>query len=68
MQQEQTIPNQVLTLSDVAEILRCSKAHVSNVLRGKVRGLPKLGHVSMGRRKLVRREWLDEWMEAVKRQ
>ena len=66
MQQQQAIANQVLTIGDVAEILRCSKAHVSNVINGKVTGLPKLGHVSMGRRKLVRREWLDEWMEAVK--
>ena len=65
MHQQQAIANQVLTIGDVAEILRCSKAHVSNVINGKVLGLPKLGHVSMGRRKLVRREWLDEWMEAA---
>jgi hypothetical protein len=57
----------VLTIEDVAAILRCSKAHVSNVLNGKVRGLPRLTHFSMGRRKLVRREWLDRWMESNRR-
>jgi hypothetical protein len=47
----------------VAEILRCSKAHVANVLGGQVPGIPRLTHVSMGRRKLVRKEWLDHWLE-----
>jgi len=56
----------VLTITDVALILRCSKAHVCNVLNGRVSGLPKLTHFAMGRRKLVRREWLEEWMEANK--
>jgi hypothetical protein len=59
--------SKVLTIEDVAAILRCSKAHVSNVLNGKVRGLPRLTHFSMGRRKLVRREWLDRWMESNRR-
>ena len=57
----------VLTLRDVAAILRCSKTHVSNVLNGKVDGVPRLTHVALGRRILIRREWLDEWMEANKR-
>lgn len=56
----------VLTISDVAMLLRCSKAHVSNVINGKVAGVPKLPHLAVGRRKLVRREWLEEWMEAAK--
>lgn len=58
---------EVLTLADVAAILRCSKAHVCNVINGKVPGTPKLTHLSVGRRKLVRREWLEEWMETSKR-
>ena len=56
--------DQVLTIDEVANILRCSKTHVSHVINGKVPGVPKLTHVAMGRRKLVRREWLDQWMEA----
>lgn len=56
--------NQVLTIEDVAQILRCSKTHVSHLINGKVPGLPPLSHLAMGRRKLVRRDWLDAWMEA----
>jgi len=56
----------ILTLTEVAKILRCSKAHVANVIHGNVKGLPRLAHLSIGRRKLVRREWLDQWMEANK--
>lgn len=59
-------PKPVLTIAEVAGILRCSKAHVSNVLNGRVAGLPKLTHFSMGRRKLVRKEWLERWMEENK--
>ena len=43
----------ILTVKDVAEILRCSKTHVGNVLSGRVPGVPRLAHVTMGRRKLV---------------
>jgi helix-turn-helix protein len=54
----------ILTINDVAAILRCSKTHVSHVLAGKVPGIPRLTHIATGRRKLVRREWLEQWMEA----
>lgn len=59
--------NDILTVKDVASILRCSKAHVCNVLNGKVPGVPPLTHFPMGRRKLIRREWLEAWLEASKR-
>jgi excisionase family DNA binding protein len=62
--QEQT--RQILTIDEVAHILRCSKTHVSNVLNGKAPSLPRLTHLSMGRRKPIRRERLDGWMEANK--
>lgn len=42
-----------LTIKDVAKLLRCSKAHVQNALRGKVPGMPALTHLPMGRRKIV---------------
>ena len=63
---EQKEPARILTINQVAEILQCSKAHVSNVLNGKIRDLPRLPHFSMGRRKLIRREWLDAWLEEYK--
>jgi len=56
----------VLTMAEVAIILRCSKAHVSNLLNGRVAGVPRLTHFCAGRRKLIRREWLDYWMEGGK--
>lgn len=59
--------NDVLTIDDVARILRCSKAHVCSVLNGHIPNVPKLMHLAMGRRKLIRREWLEAWLEASKR-
>ena len=56
----------ILTVKEVADILRCSKAHVHNAIYGKVQGLPKLTHLTIGRRKLVRRDWLEQWVEANK--
>ena len=60
-------PTHILTIEEVAEILRCSKAHVSKALSGTIPGVPRLTHFAVGRRKLVRREWLDEWLEANKK-
>jgi excisionase family DNA binding protein len=54
----------ILTVKEVADILRCSKAHVHNAIHGRVQGLPRLTHLTMGRRKLVRRDWLDQWLES----
>ena len=56
----------ILTIRDVAEILRCSKTHVQKAMMGKIIGVPQLTHLSIGRRKLVRKEWLDRWMEVNK--
>jgi excisionase family DNA binding protein len=55
-----------LTVKEVAVILRCSKTHALNVLEGRVRGVPKLPHLSVGRRKLIKKEWLEAWMEENK--
>jgi excisionase family DNA binding protein len=53
---------EILTVSEVAARLRCSKAHVCNTINGKVRGVTPLPAISMGRRKLVRREALATWL------
>lgn len=55
-----------LTVKEVASILRCSKTHALNVIAGRLRGVPKLPHLTFGRRKVVRREWLVAWMEQNK--
>lgn len=54
----------LLTLSDVAELLHCSKAHVCKAVSGRVPGCPPIPAVSLGRRKLVRRETLISWIES----
>ncbi|MCL4853791.1 MAG: hypothetical protein KJZ78_20735 [Bryobacteraceae bacterium] len=63
--QEAIKNNRILTINDVASILRCSTAHVSPVLAGKVTGIRKLTHIAMGRRNLIR---FDESMETNRRQ
>jgi excisionase family DNA binding protein len=52
----------ILSLAEVAELLHCSKAHVCNAIRGRVKGVTPLPAISMGRRKLVRRESLKAWL------
>ena len=58
---------QVLTLKQAAEHLRISKAHLCNVINGKVPGVPRLRHARIGRRILIREEWVDEWLELAGR-
>ena len=53
----------LLTVVEVAELLHCSKAHVCNVLAGRVRGCAPLPAVRLGRRTLVRRATLLLWIE-----
>jgi excisionase family DNA binding protein len=57
----------LLTLTTVAKLLHCSKAHISNVIAGRVPGCPPLPAVRLGRRKLVRRESLLAWIERNER-
>ena len=54
----------VLTIVEVANELRCSKAHVYNAIKGKVGGVSALPAISMGRRKLVLRSSLEQWKRA----
>ena len=53
----------VLTVAEVAVLLRCSKAHVHNLINGKVHGTRPLPSLRLGRRRLVRRTSLDKWIE-----
>jgi excisionase family DNA binding protein len=52
----------LLTLFEVAKLLHCSKAHISNVIAGKVQDCPRIPAVRLGRRLLVRREALVMWL------
>ena len=64
---EQLLPGlpEVLTTREGAQVLRCSKAHFCNLLNGRVAGVPRLPFVSLGRRRLVRKSTLAEWIEEV---
>jgi excisionase family DNA binding protein len=53
----------VLTLKQAAEYLRISRAHLSNVINGRVPDVPTLSCARIGRRILIKREWADEWLE-----
>lgn len=53
----------VFTLKHAAEYLQISKAHLSNVINGKVAGVPPLRCAHVGRRILIKRKWADEWLE-----
>ena len=55
----------ILTVKEAALMLRCSKAHLCNVLNGKVAGVPQLPAVRIGRRVLFRRDSLEQWLREV---
>jgi excisionase family DNA binding protein len=54
--------SEVLSVVQVAAALGCSKAHVCKAINGKVTGVTTLPAISMGRRKLVRRQSLEAWL------
>jgi Helix-turn-helix domain len=56
--------DQILSALEVAHELRCSKAHVYNVILGKVDGVSALPFIRLGRRKVVRRSSLEAWKQA----
>ena len=57
----------ILTLSEAAKELRCSKAHLCNIAHGKVHGLPPLPVVRIGRRVLIRKDALTQWIISTER-
>jgi len=55
----------ILNLAEAAALVRCSRAHLSNIVNGKVHGIPRLPTVRIGRRVLFRRESLEQWLQQV---
>ena len=53
----------VLTLEQAAEYLCVSKSHLSNVIGGKVPGVRPPRYFRLGRRVLIKREWIDAWLD-----
>lgn len=61
------IESNVMTVIEVANALRCSRAHVHNLIGGRVRGLAPLPAIHLGRRSLIRKETLEQWLESSER-
>lgn len=60
-----TATHPILNLAEAATFVRCSRAHLCNVLNGKVKGIPHLPTVRIGRRVLFRRESLERWLQEL---
>jgi excisionase family DNA binding protein len=60
--------SRLLSLQEAADYLNISKAHLSNVINGKVRDVRPVRSVRMGRCVRMKREWLDEWLEQAARE
>jgi excisionase family DNA binding protein len=58
------ILREVLTVREVALELRCSLPHVYNVINGKVKNVPRLPAIAVGRRKLIQRDTLEDWKKS----
>jgi excisionase family DNA binding protein len=56
--------SEILTTLEVARELRCSKAHIHNLINGKVQGTRPLPSITLGRRRLIRRASLNQWLGA----
>jgi hypothetical protein len=52
----------LLSLDAVADELHCSKAHVSNLVNGKISRCSPLPAIHLGRRIMIRRESLERWI------
>ena len=53
---------EILDMKTAATYLGVSRSHLSHMLAGKVPGIPAIPHVRAGRRALIRRAVIDEWM------
>ena len=54
----------VLTVDEVAQELKCSKSHVYNLINNRVAGVKPLPTISLGRKKLIRRSAFEAWKRA----
>jgi predicted DNA-binding transcriptional regulator AlpA len=53
----------ILTAKEVAEELRRSRTQVYRLLNGEVKDVPKLPHISLGRKKVIRRSSFEDWKQ-----
>ena len=58
------LPTEIMTATEVARYLHCSKAHVYNAINGRIENVSPLPALALGRRRLVRRAALESWIRA----
>lgn len=63
--EKNTLVSGILTLTEAAKELRCSKAHLSNIIGGKIPRLPRLPVMRVGRRVLIRFDALTQWLKTL---
>jgi hypothetical protein len=51
----------LLTALEIAQELRCSKAHVYKLMNGTVKDRTVLPHIALGRKRVVRRSSFEAW-------
>jgi excisionase family DNA binding protein len=54
--------DEILTMDEAAAYLRISRKHLGNILKGRIKGVPPLKYVPAGRRNLIRRSTLRDWV------
>lgn len=57
----------LLTREETMQRLRLKAAHFSKLVNGKVKGLPPLPVVQIGRRQLFREEAVEKWIIDVEK-
>jgi len=57
-----SLPDEIMTAAEVARYLHCSKAHVYNAINGNIDNVTPLPTLALGRRRLVRRTALEDWI------
>ncbi len=63
MNNENPSEKEILGVKEAARVLGCSPSHVSNIINGKVEGVPPIPHVRAGRLRLIRRTALMQWFQ-----
>jgi excisionase family DNA binding protein len=54
--------HEIMSMNEAAEYIGVSRSHLSHILAGKVAGVPPIAHVRAGRRNLIRRAAIDQWL------
>lgn len=52
----------LLTTAEAATELRCTSRHIQRLINGEVKSMPRLPHVRVGRKFLIRRETMTQYL------